>query len=60
MNVSLSFLQCGPGAFVNYPDSQRSFPHLLPAGEELSSSAKRWPCYRTHRGEQLQPETVTF
>lgn len=60
MNVTLSFLLYDPGAFANYPDSQRSGPSLLPTREKLGSSAKRWPCYRIHRGQWLQPEIITF
>lgn len=62
MNVTLSFPLCNPGAFANYPNSHRSGPALLPTGgkAQLSSSAKCWPCYRTHRGRQLQPEIITF
>lgn len=60
MNVTLSFLLYDPGAFANYPDSQRSGSSLLPTGEKLSSSAKRWHCYRSHQGHQLQHENITF
>lgn len=60
MNVSLPFLLYDPGAFANYPDSQRSGPSLLPTGEKLGSSAKCWPCYRIHQGQLLQPEIITF
>lgn len=60
MNVSLSFLLYDPGAFANYPDSQRSGPALLSTGEKPGSSAKCWSCYRIHRGQWLQLEIVTF
>lgn len=40
MNVTLSFPLCDPGAFVNYPDSQRSGPSLLPTGENLGSECQ--------------------
>ena len=40
MNVTLSFPLCDPGAFVNYPDSQRSGPSLLPTGENLGSKCQ--------------------
>lgn len=34
MNVTLSFLLYDPGAFANYPDSQRSSRSLLLTGEK--------------------------
>lgn len=33
MNVTLSFLLYDPGAFANYPDSQRSGPLSFPLGK---------------------------
>lgn len=64
MNVNLSFLLYDPGAFANYPDSQRSVPSLLPAGEELRPNAKHYPCYRIHQadpqGQWAQTEIEPF
>lgn len=60
MNVSLSLLLYDPGAFANYPDSQRSCPALLSTGEKLGSSAKRSPCYSIHQGQWLQLQIITF
>lgn len=60
MNVSLSFLLYDPGAFANYPDSQRYGPALRSTREKLGSSAKCWPCYKIHQGHWLQLKILTF